>query len=176
MYTSIYPIFHIHHISSADLSTPTNCKGATTKEPYERDYILQKRPTIGRRDHRTAIRWLRLEGSLKPYVSFTKEPYKREYILQKRPIFWRSLLIIATPYLYVSIYTLIQITFTYNTYSKCHVYITDLSTPTNCKIRPLYRYSPWSTSSPIISGSISEYFSYCVCPESRRCAYSVCTE
>jgi len=175
MYTSIYPIFYIHHISSADLSTPTNCKGATTKEPYERDYILQKRPTIGRRDHRTAIRWLRLEGSLNPYIPFTKEPYKREYILQKTYILKEPTNHSHPISICIYIYTDINY-ITYNTYSKCHVYITDLSTPTNCKMRPLYRYSPWSTSSPIISGSISEYFSYCVCPESRRCAYSVCTE
>jgi len=37
------------------------------KEPYKRDYILQKRPIILQ-------------------VSFAKEPYKRDYILQKRPI------------------------------------------------------------------------------------------
>ena len=41
--------------------------------------------------------WLRLEGSLKLYVSFAKEPYKRDYILQKRPTILRSLLIVATP-------------------------------------------------------------------------------
>ena len=34
-------------------------------------------------------------------VSFAKVPYKRDYILQKRPIILRSLLIEATPYIYV---------------------------------------------------------------------------
>ena len=43
-------------------------------------------------------RWLRLVGSLKFQVFFAKEPYKRDYILQTRPIIWRSLLIVATPY------------------------------------------------------------------------------
>ena len=31
-------------------------------------------------------------------VSFAKEPGQRDYILQKRPIIWRSLLIVATPF------------------------------------------------------------------------------
>ena len=44
--------------------------------------------------------WLRLVGSLKSKVSFAKETYKRDDILQKRPIILRSLLIVATPYLY----------------------------------------------------------------------------
>jgi len=45
----------------------------------------------------SSMGWLRLEGSLKLYVSFAKEPYKRYYVLQKRPIILRSLLIVATP-------------------------------------------------------------------------------
>jgi len=44
--------------------------------------------------------WPRLVGSLKLYVSFAKEPYKKDYILQKRPIIFRSLLIVATPYIF----------------------------------------------------------------------------
>ena len=44
------------------------------------------------------MEWLRLVSSLKLYVSFAKEPYKKDEILQKRPIIWRSVLIIATPY------------------------------------------------------------------------------
>ena len=44
---------------------------------------------------------LRLVGSLKLRVSFAKEPYKRDDILQKRPIILRSLLIVATPYVYM---------------------------------------------------------------------------
>ena len=44
------------------------------------------------------VGWLRLDGSLETYVSFAKEPYEIDYILQKRPIFFRSLVIIATPY------------------------------------------------------------------------------
>jgi len=48
--------------------------------------------------------WLRLVGFLKLWVSFVKEPYKTDDILQKRPIISRSLLIVATPYVYA--YTL----------------------------------------------------------------------
>jgi len=44
--------------------------------------------------------WLWLIGSIKLYVSFAKEPYKRDDILQKRPIILRSLLTIATPYVF----------------------------------------------------------------------------
>ena len=43
--------------------------------------------------------WLHLVGSLQWQVSFAKEPYERDDILQKRPVIWRSLLIVATPYL-----------------------------------------------------------------------------
>ena len=50
--------------------------------------------------------WLRLVGSLKLQVSFANEPYKRDYILQKRPIFLRSLLSVATPYLFEDLYQL----------------------------------------------------------------------
>ena len=49
------------------------------------------------------VGWLRLAGSLKLEVSFAKEPYKRDCILQKRPIILRSLLIIATPYVYACV-------------------------------------------------------------------------
>jgi len=41
------------------------------------------------------FRWV---SSLKLQVSFAKEPYKKDIILQKRRIIWRSLLIVATPY------------------------------------------------------------------------------
>jgi len=44
--------------------------------------------------------WLRLVGSLKLQVSFAKEPCKRDNILQERTIILRSLLIVATPYMY----------------------------------------------------------------------------
>jgi len=44
--------------------------------------------------------WLRLVGSLKLQASFAKEPYQKDDILQKRPILLRSLLIVATSYLY----------------------------------------------------------------------------
>jgi len=45
--------------------------------------------------------WLRLVGSLKLKVAFAKEPYKRDDILQKRPVILRSLLMVATPYIYL---------------------------------------------------------------------------
>jgi len=49
----------------------------------------------------TCMGWLQLVGSSKIQVSFAKKPCKRDYILQKRPIFLRSLLIVATPYIFV---------------------------------------------------------------------------
>ena len=54
--------------------------------------------------------WLRLVGSLKTYVSFAKEPSKRDYILQKRLLFWRSQLIIATPYQWLKRITQLSVT------------------------------------------------------------------
>ena len=45
--------------------------------------------------------WLRLLVSLKLQVSFAKESHKRDDILQKRLIILRSLLIVATPQLYI---------------------------------------------------------------------------
>ena len=56
--------------------------------------------------------WQRLVGSIKLQVSFAKEPYKRGDILQKKPKFWRSLLIVATPY---------HICESYHTCKSCHV-------------------------------------------------------
>ena len=44
------------------------------------------------------MRWLRLVGPLKLWVSFATEPYKRDDILQKRPMILRSLLIVTTRY------------------------------------------------------------------------------
>ena len=46
------------------------------------------------------MEWLQLVGSIKLHVSFAKETYKRDYILQKRPTILRSLLIVASPYVY----------------------------------------------------------------------------
>jgi len=51
--------------------------------------------------HTHLMGWLRLVGFLKLLISFAKEPYKRDYILQKRLIILRSLLIVATPYVYI---------------------------------------------------------------------------
>jgi len=42
--------------------------------------------------------WLRLVGSFKLWVSFAKDPLKRDDIREKRPMIFRSLLIVATPY------------------------------------------------------------------------------
>jgi len=52
--------------------------------------------------HETYMGWLRLVGSLKTQVSFAKQPCKRDNILQKRPTILWSLLIVATPYAYIS--------------------------------------------------------------------------
>jgi len=70
-------------------------------------------PSAEQADRHIAIwggfRWLRLVGSLKLYFSFAKEPYERDDILQKRPIILRSLLIVATPYIYHVIQMVIHI-------------------------------------------------------------------
>ena len=62
-----------------------------------------------------ATGWLRSVGSLKSCVSFAKEPYKRDDILRKELVIFRSLLIVATPYLhyypcYYRMYILLHIT------------------------------------------------------------------
>jgi len=49
-----------------------------------------------------AIGWLRLVGSLKLYVSFAEYRLFYRALLQKRPIVLRSLLIVATPYTWMS--------------------------------------------------------------------------
>jgi len=46
----------------------------------------------------SGVGWLRLVGSLKLYVSFAEYRLFYRALLQKRPIIWRSLLIVATPY------------------------------------------------------------------------------
>jgi len=73
--------------------------GFFAKEPYKRDYILQKRATILRSLLIVATPYgvATISRPLK-MVSFEKEPYKKDYVLQKRPIFLWSLLIEATPY------------------------------------------------------------------------------
>jgi len=59
------------------------------KEPYERDYILQKSPIILRSLLIVATPYMiYLVGSFKSQVSFAKEPDKRDYILQKRPVIY----------------------------------------------------------------------------------------
>jgi len=61
--------------------------GFFAKEPYNRDYILQKRPIILRSLLIVATPYgLATISRLLKMVSFAKEPYKRDYILQKRPI------------------------------------------------------------------------------------------
>ena len=46
------------------------------------------------------MRWLRLVGSLKSYVSFADYCLFHRALLQKRPTISRSLLIVATPYIH----------------------------------------------------------------------------
>ena len=58
--------------------------------------------------------WLHGVGSVKLYVSFAKEPYERDDILQKRPIILRSLLIVASPYQTVCVWT--------HTYTHTHTH------------------------------------------------------
>jgi len=52
--------------------------------------------------HMCLMRWLRLVGSLKLYVSFAKYRLLYRALLQKRPMILRSLLIVATPYLHLT--------------------------------------------------------------------------
>jgi len=49
--------------------------------------------------------------------SFAKEPYKTDYVLQTRPTNLRSLLIIATPYMYINVYRFVS-THTYTILKK----------------------------------------------------------
>jgi len=74
---------------------------SSAKEPYKKDYILQKRPTILLMSswvYSWAHEYDELVGSIKLYVSFAKEPYKRDYILQKRPSILSILRTVVTPY------------------------------------------------------------------------------
>jgi len=48
-----------------------------------------------------AMGWLRVVGSLRLYVSFAKEPYKSDLYSPKRHIILRSLLLVATPYIFL---------------------------------------------------------------------------
>ena len=68
--------------------------------------------------------WLRLVGSLKLYVSFAKYSLFYRALLQKRPVILRSLLIVATPYLFTEIVFLRQLRFYISyiiVYVSCHV-------------------------------------------------------
>jgi len=75
--------------------------------------------------------WLHLVGSLQWQVSFAKEPYERDDILQKRPVIWRSLLIVATPYLNYKSHVL------YLRIPQLHYHL-----------RPMYRCSGGSRTAP----------------------------
>jgi len=77
-----YSTQYTHNTHSLPLSPPSTAPS---------DYIILTARTC------SAMGWLQLVGSLKTWFSFAKEPYKRDYILQKRHVFWRSILIIATP-------------------------------------------------------------------------------
>ena len=48
--------------------------------------------------------WLRLVGSLKLQVSFSENSLFYRSLLHKRPIILRSLLVVATPYVYISLH------------------------------------------------------------------------
>ena len=73
-------------------------QGSFAKESYHfKEPTNRSHPILIYVVERTHLRWLRLVGSFKLYVSFEKEPYKRDDILEKRPVILRSLLIVATP-------------------------------------------------------------------------------
>ena len=98
--------------------------------------------------HTHSMRWLRLVGSLKLHVSFAKESYKRDDILQKRPRIVRSLLVVATlflflfttvflslPHTHTTHHTHIQhITHTYNMRAMLAVHVHIHRTHTNTRI------------------------------------------
>jgi len=65
--------------------------------------------------------WLRLLGSLELWVFLAKKPYKRDCILQKIHLILRSLLIVATPYMYICL-LLISILYVYVYYTHTHTY------------------------------------------------------
>ena len=52
--------------------------------------------------------WLQLVGSLKLYVCFAESRLFCTALLQKRPIIWRSLLVIATPYVWHDSFNVVQ--------------------------------------------------------------------
>ena len=90
--------------------------------------------------------WLRLVGSLKLLVFFAKEPYKRDNILQKRPIILRSLLIVATPYIY-SHYVLQNIRI-FSPYTSCIHMFTPCTEHHRCSV-------PWESESLMYSTVLS---------------------
>jgi len=63
--------------------------------------------------HATLMGWLRVVGWLKLQVSFAKYRLFYRALLQKRPVFLRSLLIVATPYMYSYVYTLMCVCMSY---------------------------------------------------------------
>ena len=60
---------------------------------------LQKRRYSAKDRHKLTIGWLRLVSSFKLQVSFAEYTLFYRALLQKRPVIWRSLLIVATPYI-----------------------------------------------------------------------------
>ena len=82
--------------SYASLELRGSCAGNDKKPPLS--FFLSFDWLISPVCLRHAMGWLRLVGSLKLQVSFAKEPYKRDLYSAKGPIIFRSLLIVATPY------------------------------------------------------------------------------
>ena len=71
-----------------------------------------------------SVGWQWLVSSFKDCASFAKEPYKRDlYFLQKSPICFRSLLIVATPYIYVYISIHIQVSYVSGTTTTWRVWV-----------------------------------------------------
>jgi len=66
------------------------------------------------------MRWLRLAGFLRLYVSFVEYSLFYRALLQKRPIILRSLLIIATPYVNTLSYA--QVATHTHTYNRSKAY------------------------------------------------------
>jgi len=102
--------------------------------------------------------WLRLVGSLKSLVSLLKETYKRDDILQKRPIIWRSLLIVATPYVYRDTYVIVYMPQCGCIYGDTHMYM-----------RVVYGWTWVSTLAVYISTTYMMYMHIFMCIYSLWC-------
>jgi len=86
------PSWYVYHMSYIYITG----KDITGKDVW----LVTSTSRLRERHHGTTMGWLRLVGSLKLQVSFTEYRLFYRALLQKRPTILRSLLIVATPYLW----------------------------------------------------------------------------